>query len=218
MGKRAGILAVIGLLSALAVAQDGHFDASANFNGVFQKQATGNGITQSATDGAGYFASFRFKIKPKHSVVFNYGQDRDSQIFQSSFDYRVGTRITEYSGAYMFSPYTKGRFQTFVMAGAGLLRFNPQNTFVVLAPINGIPNNIPTDLYADKQSRPAFLYGLGVDYNVPHTHWFSLRVQYRGFLYSNPDFNVTNTSGAISFFTGTKGHMAEPSLGLVYRF
>jgi hypothetical protein len=219
MAKTAGILvAAFFLCTAAAVAQDGHFDASANFAGAFQNETAGNGITQSATNGANLFATLRVKFKEKHSFVFNYGRARDSQIFQESYDFHVVTHISEYSGAYMFSPFKKGRLETFALAGVGLLRFAPQSTWVILPPVNGIPNNVQTNLYAVRQSQPAFLYGLGMDYKLPYARWFALRLQYRGFLYSNPDFKVTNTSSAISFFTGTKGHMAEPSLGLVFRF
>ena len=218
MAKILGILAAAVFLCAAALAQDGHFDASLNFAGAFQNQASGNGITQSATNGANAFATLRVKFKEKHSLAFNYGRARDSQIFQSSYDYHVVTHMSEYSGAYMFSPLKTHGFEPFGTAGVALLRFSPQSTWVVLPEINNIPNNVQTNLFAVKQGQPAFLYGLGVDYKVPYARWFSLRLQYRGFLYSNPDFKVTNTSNAITFFSGTRGHMAEPSLGLVFRF
>jgi hypothetical protein len=40
----------------------------------------------------------------------------------------------------------------------------------------------------------------------------ALRLQYRGLIYKAPDFNVQN------LFTGAKGHMAEPSVGIVVKF
>jgi len=218
MAKISGILTATLFLCAAALARDGHFDASVNVAGVFQNQASGNGITQSATYGANFFATFRVKFKEKHSLAFTYGRARDSQIFQSAYDYHVVTHIGEYSGAYMFNPLKTHGFEPFGTLGLALLRFSPQSTWVDLAEVNNIPNNVQTNLFATKQSQPALLYGLGVDYKVPYGRWFSLRLQYRGFLYSNPDFKVTNTSNAITFFSGTKGHMAEPSLGLVYRF
>jgi hypothetical protein len=41
----------------------------------------------------------------------------------------------------------------------------------------------------------------------------ALRLQYRGLLYKVPDFHVPSL-----FFTGAKGHMAEPSVGIVVKF
>jgi hypothetical protein len=218
MGKKIMMLAALLFSAAGALAQDGRFDVSVNFAGAFQNSATGNGITQSATNGTNIFASFRVKFKEKHSFVFNYGAGRDSQIFQSFQDFHVGTHISEISGTYMFTPYKKGNFEIFGLAGIGVLKFAPQNTYVILAPVNGEPNNVPVNVFAQTQSQLAFLYGVGTDYTLPWFPHFALRLQYRGFLYSNPDFKVTNTSNAISFYTGTRGHMAEPSLGLVFRF
>ncbi|HEX8813927.1 MAG TPA: hypothetical protein VF753_00350 [Terriglobales bacterium] len=218
MGKKIIILAALLLLAAGAVGQDQRFDASVSFAGAFQNSATGNGITQSATNGTNIFITLRAKFKEKHSVVFNYGAAKDSQIFQSFQDFHVGTKIRELSGAYMFTPYKKGGFEVFGLAGAAVLKFSPRNTYVILPPVNDEPNNVPVNVFTQSQSQPAFLYGVGTDYTLPWFPRFALRLQYRGFLYNNPDFKVTNTSNAISFFTGTKGHMAEPSLGLVFRF
>ena len=220
MVKRAGIVAAMVLIATAAFAQDGRFDASINGAAIFTRQATGNGIKQSATDGSNLFATFRYKFAPRHSVLVNYGRARDSQVYQSAFDFHVATRMTEYSGAYMFSPFQKGRFEPFVFVGAGVIKFNPQGTWVVLPNISGnIPNRVPTNVGTVKQTQPAFLYGVGVDYKLPRVRWFAVRLQYRGLLYDNPDFKVNGVSGSnISLFTGTKGHMAEPSIGLVFRF
>jgi hypothetical protein len=218
MGKKIRTLASLLLLTTAAFAQNGRFDASFNFAGAFQNSATGNGITQSATNGTNLFVSFRVKFKEKHSFVFNYGGARNSQRYQSFQDFHVGTHISEISGVYMFSPYKKGNFEVFGLAGAGVLRFAPQNTYVILPPENGEPNNVPVNVFAMTQTKTTFLYGIGTDYTLPWYPRFALRLQYRGLLYSNPDFKVTNTSNAISFFTGTTGHLAEPSIGLVFRF
>jgi hypothetical protein len=220
MVKRWEMVVALLLLATAAFAQDGRFDASVNGAAVFSRQVTGNGITQSATNGTNLFGTFRFRFRPHHSVLFNYGRTLDSQIYQSAFDFHVATHMTEYSGAYMFSPFKKGRFEPFAFVGGGVIKFNPQSTWVVLADINGnIPNRVQTNVGAVKETQPAFLYGLGVDYKLPVVPWFSLRLQYRGLLYDNPDFKVNSVSGSnISFFTGTKGHMAEPSIGLVFRF
>jgi opacity protein-like surface antigen len=219
MFRKAGLAAAaLFLFTSLGFGQDdGHFDASINGAGVFTKQSDGNNIKQSATVGSNIFGTFRFKFNPKHSLVFNYGRAKDSQVYQTGFDFHVLTTITEYSGAYVYSPFQKGKFAPFVLAGGGVLGFSPRSTWLVLPDFFvNTPNRVQTNLNAAKQSELAFLYGVGVDYQLP---WrLALRLQYRGLLYDAPDFKVTATSGAVSFFTGSKGHMAEPSVGLVFRF
>jgi opacity protein-like surface antigen len=207
------------LFTSLGVCQDdGHFDASFNGAAVFTKESDGNGIRQSATKGSSYFGTFRAKFNAKHSLVFNYGRAKDSQIYQTAFDFHVLTTISEYSGAYVYSPFQKGRFEPFVLVGVAALRFNPSSTWVVLPDFaNNIPNRVSINLGASKQTEPAVLYGAGVDYLL-HGR-IALRLQYRGFFYQAPDFKVNTTSGgAVSFVTGSRGHMAEPSIGLVFRF
>jgi len=220
MLRRAVVVATaLFLFTSLGRSQDdGHFDASANGAGVFTKESDGNNIKQSATDGSNYFGTFRFRFTPKQSLALNYGRAKNSQVYQTGFDFHVLTTITEYSGAYVYNPIQKGKFQPFVLAGAGALRFSPSSTWEVLPDfIVGVPNRVQINLNAAKQTEIAFLYGGGVDYRLP---WrFALRLQYRGLLYDAPDFKVNTTSGgAVNFFTGSKGHMAEPSIGLVFRF
>jgi opacity protein-like surface antigen len=220
MLKKAGfVAAALFLFTSLALSQNaGRFDASFNGAGVFTKESDGNGIKQSATAGSSDFGTFRFRFKLRHSLVFNYGRAKNSQVYLTSFDYHVLTTITEYSGAYVYSPFQKGKFEPFVLVGGGALVFNPGSTWVVFPDFaNDIPDRVQINLNSSKQTELAFLYGVGVDYRLP---WkFALRLQYRGFLYNAPDFGVNATSGgAVTFFTGSKGHMAEPSIGLVFRF
>jgi opacity protein-like surface antigen len=207
------------MLTSLGVSQDdGHFDASFNGGAVFTKESDGNGIRQSATNGSNYFGTFRAKFNAKHSLVFNYGRAKDSQVYQTAFDFHVLTTISEYSGAYVFSPFQRVRFEPFVLMGESALRFSPNSTWVILPNFTGnIPNRVSIDLGAAKQTEPALLYGAGVDYRL-HGR-IALRLQYRGFFYQAPDFRVNTASGgAVSFATGSRGHMAEPSIGLVIRF
>ena len=125
MFKRAGAVAAwVLLLTSLGLGQDqGRFDASINGGAVFTKAVTGNGVQQSATVGPDYFASFRFRFKAKHSLIFNYGRTKNSQIYQTNFDYHVLTSTTEYSGAYRYTLFEKGKLAPFVLIGAGALAF-----------------------------------------------------------------------------------------------
>jgi hypothetical protein len=219
MFKKAGsALAVLLFLSSLSFGQDGHYDVSVNGSGIFTKQSGANGVTQSATEGAGGFATFRVRFNPKHSLLFNYGRAKNSQVYQTIDSFHVLSNISEYTGAYAFSPFRKGNFEPFVFAGGGWLSFSPRTTWVFFPPLaNNVPNNIQVTLGTAKQSELAVLYGFGTDYKLP---WrFALRLQYRGLFYREPDFKVDASSGSsVSFFTGAKGHMAEPSIGLVFSF
>lgn len=218
------VLATLCFLVPSAVAQDRRFDFSANEGALFTSQVRGNGIVQTATEGAAPFGTIRVRFNPKHSFVFNYGRDKNSQIYRSIQDFHILANITEYSGAYMFTPFKKGRLEPFLLAGVGALRFSPRTTWVFLPPLqppegNNTPDNIQINLHAAKQTQIAFLYGFGVDYQLPRFHRFALRFQYRGFLYKAPDFKIDASSGSdISLFTGARSHIAEPSAGLVFRF
>jgi hypothetical protein len=218
--KASAALATFFILTSIGFAQDGHFDFSLNATAVFTKQSSGNGITQTATEGGGGFGTFRVRFNRKHSFVFDYGRYRNSQIYRTFDDFHILAQISEYSFAYMFTPFQKGRFEPFLLAGGGPLRFSPRSTWVIFPPLSGnIPNNIQINLNAAKQTELAVLYGLGVDYRVPSLTHLAIRLQYRGFLYKDPDFKIDTSSGsAVSFFTGARSHMAEPSVGLVFRF
>lgn len=222
MLKRAGIaLAVTLLWTSMAHGQGGHFDASFNGGATFTNTASGNFVTQSATSGLNIFGTFRFKFNPKHSVAFNYGRSKNSQTYQTGDDFHVLNTIAEISGTYMFSPFHKGgKFNPFFLAGGGVLRFDPNSTWVFFPDLaDGTHNRVQVNLGAVKQTQLTFIYGLGMDYQLPKVSRLALRVQYRGFVYKAPDFKVDQNSGsAVSFFTGARGHMAVPSVGLVFSF
>ena len=79
-----------------------------------------------------------------------------------------------------------------------------------------------TYLPSSQQTKPAFLYGGGFDYRIfsilpvirksTLSKHLALRLEYRGLVYKAPDFNVQN------LFTGARGHLAEPSAGIVVKF
>jgi hypothetical protein len=220
MLKKVRAIVVLLFFTSILAAQDNRFDFSFNADAVFTKQSAGNGIVQTATEGGGGFGTIRVRFNPKHSFVFNYGRDKNSQIFRFIDNFHTVTNISEYSFAYMFTPFHKGRFEPFLLAGVGPLRFSPRSTWVDLPPLPGnIPDNIQVNLHAAKQTQLAFLYGFGLDYRLPRFTQFAVRMQYRGFLYKAPDFKIDASSGSsVSFFTGARSHIAEPSVGLVFRF
>ena len=204
MLKRAGAaVAVLLLFTAVGLAQeDGRFDVGVSGAGVIAKQSTGHGTILNTTNSAAPLVSFRFRFNPRHSLVANYSNTHDSQIYTLGphFD-RVQSTVSELSLAYVFNPIQIGKFEPFLLAGAGRLNFTPGNTFI---------DTFQVPVASAKQRALGYLYGAGVDYRV-YRH-IAVRLQYRGFFYRVPDFKNA------ALFTGALGHLAEPSIGLVFRF
>ncbi len=179
-------------------------DVGLAYRGVFSKTsaASQNSVTLKPTTSAGVLGSFRYHFNHTHGIEVSFGHTNNSQVFTVPPDtFRVDNGITEFSAAYVFSPFHVHRIDPFVLAGAGTLKFNPGNQF--------IDGNL-SPFGAKAQTALAVLYGGGVDYRL----WkhLAVRVQYRGLIYKTPDFRVP------SLHTGVYGHMAEPTAGLVLRF
>jgi hypothetical protein len=217
MLRTTGILVVaVFLLTSIGLSQDSRFDLSLNGGPVIPNKPTGNGTTLTPTKSGAVLVTGRYRFSERSSVEFNYGHTADSQIYSTPpLTYRIHNTIGEYSGAYVFSFLQSERVEPFVFAGAAALIFYPGYG---LNTVNDLLTNIP----ASQQTKPAFLYGGGLDYRVfsriplirrsSLTNHLALRLQYRGLLYKAPDFKVQN------LFTGARGHMAEPTIGLVVKF
>jgi opacity protein-like surface antigen len=199
----AGALAF--LCVSAATAQDvGHFDVSFAWGAAFSKTSSDvfHGVTVSPTNSGVFLGTFRFRFNRMNGIEVNGAHTDNSQIYiLGPNDYRIQASITEFSGAYVLSPFHFQKIEPFLLAGGGALRFYPGNQFI---------NGNASPFGAAQQTSIAFLYGGGVDYRL----WrrIGLRLQYRGLIYKEPTFHVTQ------FFTGAKGHMAEPSIGIVINF
>ena len=201
-----GLVIALFALACIASAQErNRFDFGVNGAAVFGKTVTSsNGaVSDTPTKSVEFIGTFRFHFRPKHALEINIGRTRDSQIFSvPPNSFRVLSTITEFTGDYVFTPFSARKFQPFLFAGGGALRFTPGNTYI---------DTFQSSFGAASQTSLAFLYGAGVDY--PVWRMLALRLQYRGLLYKQPDFHVPSL-----FFTGAKGHMAEPSVGIVVKF
>lgn len=204
--RTAGLaIATVLVLAGLVSGQDSRVDFAINGAGVFSKTTISNNgfITDKPTKSIAVIGTVRYHFAPKHAVEVNIGHTNNSQIFTAAANsYRVLSSITEFTADYVFRPRSLWKLEPFVFAGGGGLRFNPGNTYI---------NTFPATLGAKQQTSLAFLYGGGADYRV----WrrLALRLQYRGLLYKEPDFNLPAL-----FFTGSRAHMAEPSAGIVFKF
>lgn len=132
------VIVALLLLTSWGVCQtQGHFDASFNSALIFTRSSDANAVKQSATIAANYFGTFRLRLnkKSKNSLIFNYGYAKNSQVYQTNFNYHQLDTIHEYTAAYVRNFYEKGKFQPFFMVGAGALGFYPKSTWVFFPPI-----------------------------------------------------------------------------------
>ena len=203
--KSVWALAVVLVLTSIGAAQEqGRFDVSIGGASVFSKTSTSsNGtVTLKPTNSGAILATFRYRFNRMHGIEGNIGHTTNSQVFFIPPDnYRIHAGVTEYTGAYVFSPFQTGRIEPFLFGGAGALHFNPDKTYI---------DGFQSAFGAAKQTSLAFLYGGGVDYRL--WRFLALRLQYRGLIYKAPNFSVP------ILFTGAKGHMAEPATGIVVKF
>jgi opacity protein-like surface antigen len=95
-------------------------------------------------------------------------------------------------------PLRTRRVSTYVLGGGGSLIFDPTGN---------VGGSVPG---ADCQASGALLYGAGADYVL--TRHFSLRAEYRGFVYKNPDFGLSALN------TDSWTHTAQPSAEILFRF
>lgn len=188
------------LTASLCFAQESSkADISINVNGLFPSHAENNGLAQSASASAGVLASFRYSPSRFATFEFNYGHARDTQYFTNAgVQSSVHTGVHEVTGAYVLNlPWHTTRIQPFALVGAGIMQFNPINS----------GTSVPG---AQSQTKPAVLWGAGVNYDL--SRHFSFRLQYRGLFYAGPNFNL------VSLKTDRWQPMSQPSFGIVYRF
>ena len=193
-------LASILLLTITAVAQESRSEISVQGTGFFTKDSSGNGISRSTTQTGGFQVGYRYRINRYFSAEANYGFNRNTQRYFSVDGLsRVQADTHAVTGDVIVNlPIRISKFNPYAIAGGGALIFHPTGN------AGGVVSG------ADNQSKGAFLYGAGTDYVL--TRHISLRAEYRGYVYKDPDF------GLQSLRTASWTHTAQPSAGLVYRF
>ena len=186
-------IAAIALPAFSQSEEPGKNEVSVQVLGSFVKSSTTDGVRNSATNSGGVLVNYRRFFTTHNGVEVNYGYALNTQSFLSpAGESGVKTNSHEVSGAYVFRLPLK-HFSPFVLGGAGALIFDPKD-------FQG----------ANSQTRAAFLYGGGADFNFSH-HLF-MRAEYRGFVYNSPTYNLTSLDG-----TDRITHRAEPSIGFGYR-
>jgi opacity protein-like surface antigen len=167
-------------------------DAAVQAFGSFVKDTVENGVQHQATHSGGVLGTYRYYFGRHHGAEVNYGYSLNSQRYSlGGITSGVKAYSHEASAAYVFR-YPFQRFTPFALAGAGALMFDAK------------------DFSSALQSRPAFVYGGGIDYNI-NSRWF-IRAQYRGLVYESPTFEVSTVSAE------RVTHRAQPSAGIGFRF
>ena len=203
MIRKVVVATILGVLMCAsgAIAQEGRWqEISVQGTGFFTKDSSGNGINQHATDTGGFLLSYRYHFNRWLAADASYGYARNTQQnFTSSSQFGVQANMHQATGALVVTaPHRIFRLAPYVLAGTGTLVFDPTGN--AGGSVSG----------AQSQSKAAFVYGGGADYDL--SRHFTLRAEYRGFVYGRPDFDLA------ALHSGTTTHTAQPSAGIVFRF
>jgi outer membrane immunogenic protein len=199
------ILVLLGVLvfSSLPLfAQDGRSEVSASFTGDFPSEASGVGLADKPTDSGGVLVNYRYGFNTWSGLEANYDYTQFSQFYGPSgftrASYVTKADVNEATMAYVFTPRKAddARYRPFAEAGGGALFFSPRSAG---STVGGLA-----------QTRAAFLYGAGIDWNAANK--VSVRLGYRGLVYRAADFGVSVQH------TGAMANLAEPYVGVVVRF
>jgi outer membrane immunogenic protein len=196
-------LVMIGTVMPLAigsVAQESRSEIGLQGTGFFTKNSSGRGNVERCTETDGFTVGYRYHRSRWLSAEGNYGYDRNTQqYFGGVAESRVQANAHSVTGDLAVKlPLPVKRVSPYVVAGGGGLIFDPTGN-----PGGFVPG-------ASTQGRGAFLYGAGADYAM--TWHFSLRAEYRGFVYKSPAF------GLASLRPDSWTQTAQPSAGIVFRF
>lgn len=206
------MLGVMCLFVAPVLAQD--LRSEVNVQGIATITRSTNNLIfpYSATESGGFLAGYRYHLNSWFALQGDYAFTRNTQNFFDPLTLGAGvqTNIHELTGAAVITANGNGRIRPYVLAGGGELFFRPTNSpgNVLL----GIANNLG---FSSNQSKPAFLYGGGVDIGL--TRFLALRGEYRGLVFNAPGFQIPNLD-LLGLGSSGLTHMAQPSIGLVWRF
>jgi opacity protein-like surface antigen len=195
------VLSSILLLSLCASAQENRSEISIQGTGLFTKSTSGNGTAYSATGSGGFLGTYRYHFNRWLSVEGAYGYSQGTQKYLLVSDaFRIQSGIHQFTGAMILNLPSRphSRLSPYVLVGGGALLFTPNgNQFNSLAG-------------ASSQAKGTLVYGAGANYAL--TKAIALRMEYRGLVYSPPDFGF----GGLA--TNSIAHTAMSTVGLSFHF
>jgi opacity protein-like surface antigen len=177
---------------------------------------TSNAATQ-ATRSGGFLIGYRYHVARWFAVEGDYAYTRQTQNFFDPIQLPNGTltsalktNIHELTAAAVITGGPRHRVRPYGLLGGGAILFRPVNPTV-----NTVLNIVNTLGFGPSETKPAFLYGAGVDISL--NRFLALRAEYRGLVFSAPGFQIPGLS-VLGLSTPGLTHMAQPSAGLVWRF
>jgi len=167
-------------------------------SGLFTDGSNAPDRAYDGTTSGGFLIGYGRGLNDWAGFETNYGWSRNTHAYSTLLGgIAIPANIHEVTGAFVGRFNRQGRYQPYVLAGGGILIFDPRVDVTII----GGP---------DTQAKPAFVYGGGLRINI--TSRFGVRVEYRGFLLDTPDFGISS----LDFDRTT--HLAQPSAGIVFRF
>jgi outer membrane immunogenic protein len=206
------LLAAICLITVTAVAQDTRSEASIQGTANFTSSTNDLFSSTPATSSGGFLAGYRYHLLPWFAVEGDYAYTRNTQNFFDPTHLTSGlqTNVHELTGALVLTRGNSHRVRPYGLLGGGAIIFRP--TSAPASAVLGVVNNLG---FGDSGTKPAFLYGAGLDMGL--TSSLALRAEYRGLLFDAPGFSIPGVS-VLGLSTPGITHMAQPSVGLVWRF
>jgi opacity protein-like surface antigen len=197
-----GFLAVIVALFVFTTTGMAQVELPSQINfqgtGLVTKDTTEGTNSHSATKSGGFLLGYSYQFNRWAGVEGNYGYTRNTQnYFGLTSGPSIEADFHEITGAFVAHfPLNVSKVRPYALAGTGALVFEPTNKFVVTG--------------AGRQTKAAFLYGGGVNFDLAHN--FGVRAEYRGLVYKVPDFTLTGLN------LDKVTHLAQPSVGFYFRF
>lgn len=189
------------LLTVGATAQENGSEISLQGTGFFTRDTNGQGVSRTTTNTGGFQVGYRYNFNRWFAAEADYGYARNADKYFGGGlgESRVQANVHAVTGDVVVKlPLRLRGISTYALAGGGGLIFDPTG------------NSDGSVLGASTQGRGTFLYGAGADYAF--TRHLSLRAEYRGFVYKNPDF------GLHALNTDSWTHTAQPTAGIVFHF
>src|SRR5215472_14971595 len=122
------VLGVVLSLSFIASSQENRSEVSLQGTGVFTRDTNGNGTAYSATDSGGVMGTYRYHLNHWLSFEGAYGYNLNSQKYSlSSGAFRIQSGIHAFTGSLVVNlpSHPHSRFNPYLLAGGGALRFAP---------------------------------------------------------------------------------------------